>query len=301
MDPIFKKAMAAARAGHPALLAGFGLERYVVYGAGLAPSGRAYEERLSITGNGEVHFATVRSISDASGDPIGQFAGQVTKEEIAELLDLLEAVGLFEIPPVRLEPMDMRIRITLMLGGMQLVKFIGGNNAELFEPLFPFLDRLQKIEQRAKQNPIRSLAVELSMPAPVPGRQIIPARLRFVNTGREPYWIPHPRTLNQTVYDERCSLYYGRRPKLEEGVTPLPIEVQEMPLLAPEESGIQFVWLAPGGSQTVELRTEVDCPEPGEYLARAVYSNYFGEDTIAGVARLRGAVFSQELSFQVGA
>src|SRR5687768_9100374 len=123
MDPIIQKSLRAAKAGHEAILAGFGLERFTVYGAPCGSFGREWQERLTLTGQGLGQFQNVRSISDGSGDTVGLFRRSLEPNDLREVIELVEHVGLLDEPPFRIEPADLSIRMTIIVGGMQVVKY----------------------------------------------------------------------------------------------------------------------------------------------------------------------------------
>jgi len=300
MEPIIQKSLMAAKAGHEAILAGFGLERFILYGPVCGPNGRQWQERLTLTGRGQGQFQNVRSISDGSGDTVGLFRAPLAPNDLKEVIELTEQVGLLDEPPYRIEPADMCIRMTIIVGGMQIVKYIGVNEPERFDRLQPLFFRLQQVEQAIRQKPVRTLRVEMKMPDQATvGMQSVPVHLRFHNEGTEAFWIQHPRMLNEGAYYDRATLTYGYRTPIEPGVTPLPIEIMEAPLEPETEAGLQMIWMAAGGTQEIRTVASVNFHRPGKFLARSIYSNYSGEETVGGVRRLRGCVFSAEQTINV--
>jgi hypothetical protein len=300
MDPILRKSLTAVKAGHEGLLAGFGLERYIEYGPPMGTYGRQWQERLVLRGTGAAMFENVRSITDGSGDEVGTYRGSLSPGELGEVIDLIESTGILEEAPYRIEPADMLIRITLIVGGIETIKYIGVNEPERLTALQPLFNRLQQIEMGLREKPSRSLGIEMTAPDVVTvGQHTIPVTLRFVNRGTEAYWILHPRALGKGAYYDRCTLHYGYRAPIQRGVTPLPIEVMEAPLYSDTETGLRLIWMPAGGAQEVRLLASVHFQQPGEHLLRAVYSNYTGEDAVGGVPRMRACVFSAEKSIPV--
>jgi hypothetical protein len=300
MDPILRKSLSAVKAGHEGLLAGFGLERFIEYGPPVGRGQRQWQERLTIRGTGAAAFENVRPITDGSGDEVGLYRGQVSREELAEVIDLVDAVGLLDEAPYRIEPADMSIRVTIIVGGMEAVKFIGVNEPERLDKLHPLFQKLQDIELGLRKYPVRVMAVTMAAPdAATVGMQRMPVTLRFTNRGTESYWMQHPRALGRGAYYDRCTLNYGYRPPRQAGITPLPIEVMEAPLRPDVEAGMQMIWMPAGGAQECQLNADVHFQREGEHLLRAVFSNYTGEATVGGVPRMRGCVFSAEKSIPV--
>lgn len=301
MDPILRKAFTAARAGHEGLLAGFGIERFIIYGGAAPPNSRQWEDRLSILGSGTGEYRTLRPLTDEGGGPAGFFRGAVGRQDIVDVIGLIEETGLLDAAPFRIEPGDMLIRVSLIIGGMHVVKFVGINDPVRLSPLQPLFNRLQQIELQLKRSPVRSLEIEMALPTKATtGVQQLPVTLRFTNRGSEALWLNHPRSLGRGAYTDRCTMEYGFRPPPEPGVTPLPIELMETSLRSEAESGIQMIWLAPGTSQDSHLVAEVNFHRPGEFLARGIFSNYDGEDAVGGVPRFRGCVFTVDRQIQVG-
>jgi hypothetical protein len=300
MDPIIQKSLRAAKAGHEAILAGFGLERFTVYGPPCGSFGRQWQGRLTLTGRGQGSFQNVRSISDASGDPVGLFRAALAPNDLKEVIDLVEQVELLDEAPYRIEPADMCIRMTIIVGGMQVVKYIGVNEPDRIAKLQPLFRRLQQVELALRREPVRTLRLEMSIPEQAAvGMQTMPVILRFFNDGAESYWVQHPRMLNEGAYYDRSTLTYGYRSPIEPGITPLPIEVMEAPLEPEKEAGLQMIWMAAGGTQEIRMTANVNFHRPGKFLARSVYSNYSGEETVGGVLRMRGCVFSAEQTILV--
>ena len=300
MDPIIQKSLRAAKAGHEAILAGFGLEQLVVYGSPCGSFGRQWEERLTLTGQGQGQFRSVRSISDGGGDTVGLFRGSMEPADLKEVIELVEQVGLLDEAPYRIEPADMSIRMTIVVGGMQVVKYIGVNEPERIAKLQPLFRRLQQVELALRGKPVRTLRVETAVQGQAAvGMQSIPVTLRFFNEGTESFWRQHPRILNSGAYYDRAALTYGYRSVVEPGITPLPIEVMEAGLIPETEAGLQMIWMGAGAAQEIRMRADVDFHRTGKFLARSVYSNYSGEETVGGVPRLRGCVFSVEHTIMV--
>ena len=300
MDPILRKALNAVKAGHAGLLAGFGLERFIQYGPPSGSTLRQWQERLWLLGTGTAGFENVRPITDGSGDEVGRYQGKIAPAELAEVIDLVDRVGLLDEAPYRIEPADMSIRMTIIVGGVEAVKFIGVNEPERLDKLHPLFQKLQEIELQLRNNPVRTLSMTMAAPdTAAVGMQTLPVTLRFVNRGTEAYWIQHPRALGRGAYYDRCTLNYGYRPPIQRGITPLPLEVMETVLRSDTEAGMQLIWLPAGGTQECHLGAEVHFQRAGEYLLRSVYSNYSGEDTVGGVPRMRGCVFSAEKSILV--
>lgn len=300
MDPILRKSLNAVKAGHEGLLAGFGLERYIEYGPPMGTYGRQWQERLTLRGTGAATFDCIRSIVDGSGHDVGSYGDRTSRAELAEVIDLIDSTAILEEAPYRIEPADMMIRFTVIVGGIETVKYIGVNEPERLDKLHPLFQRLQEIELRLKQHPVRSLAVELTAPDTAAlGMSDLPITLHFRNRGTESYWIHHPRVLGRGAYYDRCTLNYGYRPPMQPGVTPLPIEVMEAPLRPAAEAGLRLIWLPAGGVQECQLLAPVHFQNSGEHLVRAVYSNYTGEDSVGGVPRMRACVFSPEKTIVV--
>ncbi len=293
MDPIIEKSLRAVKAGHQGILPGFGLELLIVNGPPSGPLGRQWQDRLVITGRGVAEFHSIRPMSDGSGEPAGLFRGAVSLQDLAEVVDAVEATGLVDEAPFRIEPSDMNIRVSIIVGGMHVVKYIGVKEPGRLERLQPLFERLQRIEAAVRGNPVRTLKLEMSVAEMSGvGVQVVPVMLRFINQGTEPYWIPHPRGLNLGPYHDRATLSYGRGPS--------PADMLESPLRAEVEAGVQMIWMGSGWTQEIRTVAEVNFHQAGRFVVRATYSTYSGEETVGGVARLRGCVFSAEQMVAVG-
>ena len=268
-------------------LAGFGIERV----CGAAP---LWNERLTVDEHGAVRLRTLRSLSDASGVPIGVFARQDDREVLARLLQALDEMTWPAAPTLAPRPYELHVRLSLMIGG-ELRTITIPAKPQLLAPLSPLLDLLDLLTIEALQHPKHSLVLSAECDLPRrQGLQDLTIALTLRNDGDSGYWIPSPSgaTGDETV---SCALSYSVLPQPAPGVTPLPVVARTAvlsPVTAPEQS---LIWIRPCSTHALILRTQVDLDRAGPWSARVGFASYSGEDTIAGRPRMRGCAFSNEV------
>ncbi|MGC4053373.1 MAG: hypothetical protein QM757_29070 [Paludibaculum sp.] len=300
MNPILDKALLQALSGSQDALAEFGLERHTLAGPGIPGAGSEWDERLTLTGDGILTLSSNRSIADISSEPIGLYRKQDKAETVRRAIQLVRESALAELPPLRVEPADARIRINVACGGVVERVTLGLTDPMALEPARPLLQELDRMAQAVRADPIRTLRIELDMPDNVPAAKV---RLRlmviFQNSGTEGYWLTHPGALRREHRWEQCTLVYGRKPEIVPGFTPPPIELQAAALEPIREEGLDLLWIPRGEEVEQRFNCVMEPPVPGLYLARAVFSSYLGEDQVSGRPRLRGCAFSNQVELEV--
>ena len=285
---------------HEALLPGFGLERLTIAGEPIGPSTYLWEERLTLQGSGDVGLDTRRSIADMSGEEIGEYRSTECEETVLGLVRLVRETGLDELPAFEIDPIDVRVRFSIVGGGTCHEYPIGVQDPEALEPLQPLLGELDRLALEVRKHPVATLGVSLELPSEAGvGEHQLPVMLRFRNSGNVGTWVTHPGAMEGTPETDHCSLLYCYREELEPDVTPVPPEIFSAQLDSTQADQEALLWLAGASEVALESTASVSLPDPGTYLARAVYSCYSGEDTVGGQRRLRGCVFSNELAIEV--
>lgn len=306
MNEAFRQALGGLLKGDEGLRAGFGLERRTTAGPPIPPDAFCWEESLTVQGNGNIALKTRRSIADVSAEPIGEFQSAQGKDVVMNLVRLVLDSGLDVQPPFRVEPTDVQVRLGVIVGGITHASSIGMRDPAALAPLRPLLQQLDRLAAEARKYPVISLALQLERPpAMTAGRMEIPVDLSFVNTGLSGFWITHPSTLasrdaSGATTTEHCGFLCGRRPDPQPGITPLPMALERSPLVAAAMDGKAFLWVPPSSRVSIRFTAAVGFPSTGTYVARAVFSSYQGDDSLGGQPRLRGCVFSNEVTLPVG-
>ncbi|WP_437934759.1 hypothetical protein [Sorangium sp. So ce341] len=295
MNDTMRRALDGALAGDPGILAGFGLERQTL-------SAPFWEERLSIDGAGRLRLRTNRSIADVSSEPIGAFSHDAGTEAVERLLRALLSLPR-ALPHRHVGLVDVRVLITVVAGGATHTVAVSREPDEL-APLQPLLDELDRLSFVVRRSPVMSLELDASVDAPVRvSAGPLPVLLRFKNAGDTGFWITDPASFPPGDRAECCALLYGVRAQPQPGITPLPMEVRRadaLPSRASPEGVGTLLWV-PGRSSVERLiHAAVELNSPGLVAMRATWSSYAGDDTVGGRPRLRGCVFSNELSVSVG-
>jgi hypothetical protein len=279
-------------AGDDALRAGFGLER-------VTAASPWWEEVLSVSGDGVALLTTVRSVADVGGEPIGTFHAALTPENIVYLADVIRRTDLAGYAPPRIEGRDLRVTVTVVVGG-EVARFHVGAQPTALLALRPLLQELDRLAGGARLNPKCTLRLALDVPSPLARANPRPAiELTLSNEGTEGAWITHPGAITEDGRGERLALHYVPKPSPDPDVTTT--VVPAVALLAVDRAADEpaIVWLPARGAVRFRATAELVFDAPGEHLVRAQYSTYAGEGVIAGRARLRGAVFSDELTVEV--
>jgi hypothetical protein len=176
--------------------------------------------------------------------------------------------------------------------------------------LAALLSGLDDIRVRALQHPRMTLRLGLAMdaspwpPGPRTGAEHVQVTLRFHNDGPTGYWMTEPASFvagaSASARDgsEHCGVLYVVRKPTTPGITPSPSEPTFVHLDPEAKIDDPVVWLA---GHAVVHRRFVAALRPytnaaGAILARATWSSYAGEDSLEDKPRLRGCVFSNELS-----
>lgn len=303
MNKLMRQALDDILTGDEALLSGFGLERRTTVGAPLFSETYLWDERLTLRGNGNAGLSTRRSIADVSGAPIGDFLARQGKEDMLGFVRLIRDARLDEMQPFRIEPVETKIRLTVVAGGVSRQNFIGVTDPAALAPLQPILQELDRLAAAVSKNPTTALSLGLEIsdatPANINAQRTV--TLNFRNIGPLGFWIAHPQTVagDPAAGDERCALLYGHRAEVPPDVTPLPMQMRAAALVAAERDDQELLWI-PGASEVkLTFTADLDFDQPGLYLMRAVYAAYSGEDAIGGQRRLRGCVFSDETQLRM--
>jgi hypothetical protein len=298
MNPILDRALAEALRGSPECLEEFGLERLTVAGSGIPGAGPEWEERLCLTGNGTLSLRTRRSIFDLSAEPIGEFQQAASRETVRGVIQHVRDARLDELPRFPLETGGARLQIAVVAGGVLQQVAIGVSDPAALSAQ-PLLQELDRLAAKVRANAVRTMRLNLSMPYHLRAAKMrLQITLDFQNAGEEGYWLTHPGALERTAAWERCSLLYVRKLESEPGVTPPPSETREAVLEPARPGGLDLFWVSRDSEAAHTFTATVELPEPGVYVARAVYSSYAGEDRAGGQARMRGCAFSNEVEIE---
>lgn len=285
----FREALAAV-GRDPIRRASFGIERQMLAGA-------LWRERLVVEGSGRVGLETLRSFGDASGEEIGRYDAALSPERVSRVLKALEPC-LPEAPRVHLEPSDLRVVLSAVADGARFLRVAGGGPPQM-EPYLDLMSELDKAGREVREHPRATLAMEFRLVAPPrKGTQEARVEVTFRNRGAEGFWVRNPLFEMAEEDDEHVRLWYARESVAERGVTALPVEPVGEAMYAVVASDRPLLWIEPRESRLLEFVTRMDL-DPGRYLLRAAFSSYEGEDEIGGRTRLRGCVFSPELSVEV--
>lgn len=279
-------------AGDELLRASFGFERSTI-----APPW--HEEVLTLSGDGLALLTTVRSIADLSGERIGTFHGALAPDNVRYLASLVRQTGLASQPSSHIEGLDLRVTLTTVVGGEVLRVHVGAHPQALV-PLRPLLQELDRIAAGTRQNAKCTLGLGLALPATRWRRgDAAQVELSLVNEGSEGAWVTHPGAIVGDGRGEQLTLHAAPDASPDPDVTTTIIPVTAPLTIARATGEPELLWLAGGATLRFVAHATPMFVSAGPHVVRAQYATYPAERTIAGRARIRGAVFSEERAVEV--
>jgi hypothetical protein len=294
MSEVLIESLDRALQGDPQALKGLGIERAVI----TSPS---WDDRTSVDGAGDVTFKSRRAGADRGGTPIGDFRTTLSKEELQAVIRGLRAVVAATPPPMRAEPYEARVLLEAVIEG-RLYRYGTKAFPTALEPLQPLLMPLNAAVQKAYAKPVRSLTLSLETSDSAPRAGAVTATLRLRNGGEEGFWVSNPAALPNQKEHERAEMVYAAPLVFTPGVSPVPVTPRRT-LLAPRgpaRDEARYCWIPPKGELSVQLQGHVEAPADAKQLVlRAELYLDEGADEIAGQPRLRGSVFSEDVTVTV--
>lgn len=287
-------ALDRALKGDAQVLQGLGIEEAVI-------TSPLWDDRLAFDGRGQVTFTSKRAPGDRGGASIGLFGGKVAKDEMKALLTALRQLAAAPPPPVRGEAYETRILLTVLADGHEWVLATTATPPAM-EPLQPVLSICGRAQAEAMEKPVRSLAVTLEVAGPLSGKGPLPLVLHLKNAGEEGAWVSNPLRVSNEKEHERAELVYARPLVFTPGVTPVPAPPRRTLLLprAPvAEDEPRYRWVPPKGEIAVPVQAVIEAGSARELVLRAALFLDEGAEQVAGQPRLRGSVFSADVTVPV--
>jgi hypothetical protein len=293
LDRVFDSILA----GRDNLLDGFGLVRTATRGP-RTPSGFfKWEDRMEVAGDGRIRMTVVRSLGDMPGSEPGVYEMQKDKDFVLNLVRLVKQSKLDALPPSRVEPADVMIRVEVVGGGLKMERAIAASDRRAAALLNPLLNAFIPISEELQHNPVMSLSLGLAAPPRAPtGTVRVTVGLTFRNFGKQGYWLMHPMGLSGE--DDGCELLYGKRVEVRDDIMPEPVVVLQAPLTTRGKS-MDAIWMAPAAETTVDMIATLQCGSPGRYFMRARYSSYMQGPALGGRPCLVGTAFSPDIDMDM--
>ena len=286
-------ALDLALKGDAKILQGLGIEEAMI----TSPS---WDDRVAVDGAGTVTFTSRRASGDTGGAPIGTFRGKMEKEELRSVIRELQKLAAAPPPPQRSEAYETRIGVSVVAGG-QLFGLVVPANPVALAPLDPVLLPLGRAMSKAMANPVRSLTLTLEVPEGVGRDGVVPLVLHLLNGGEEGFWVSNPLTLSNQPERERVELVYAKPLVFPPGIAPVPVTPRRtliVPRMAPAGAP-PYRWVGPKGDVFVPMQAKVEIGDAKELVFRAGLYADEGPEIIAGRPRLKGSVFSKDVSVKV--
>lgn len=287
-------ALDRALKGDAQVLQGLGVEEAVI-------TSPLWDDRLAFDGRGQVTFTSKRAPGDRGGGPIGVFGGKVTKDELKALLTALRQLAAAPPPPVRGEAYQTRVLLTVLAGGHEWALATTATPPAL-EPLQPVLAICGRAQAQAMEKPLRSLAVTLEVAGAISGAGPVPLVLHLHNAGDEGAWVSNPLRVSNQKEHERAELVYARPLVFTPGVTPVPVPPRRtflVPRVPAAEDEPRYRWVPAKGEIAVPVQAVVEAGSAKELVLRAALFLDEGAEMVAGQPRLRGSVFSADVTVPV--
>jgi hypothetical protein len=293
MNEPFIAALDRALKGDANILQGLGIEEAMI-------TSPLWDDRVAVDGKGEVTVTSRRASGDPGGVPIGIFRDKMEQKELVDVIRSLRQLAAAPPPPSRSEAYETRILLSAVADG-----HLFGLGVPAFPPamelLQPVLMPLNRAMGRAMQHPVRSLTLGVAIPAGVPRDGALTVVLHLINGGTEGFWVSNPARVSNQPEHERVTLVYARPLVITPGVAPMPVRPNKTPLTGPESGEPQpkYLWVPPKGDVPVPLQAKIQTGDAKELVFRVEFHADEGESTVAGQPRLKGSVFSADLTAPV--
>lgn len=287
-------ALEMALKGDAKILQGLGIEEAMV----TSPS---WDDRVAVDGAGAVTFTSVRASGDTGGAPIGTFRGKMEKDELRSVIRELQKLAAAPPPPQRSEAYETRISVSVVAGGQVFALFVPANPVAL-APLDPIVLSLGKAMSKAMANPVRSLTLTLEVPEGVKPDGQVPLMLHLLNGGDEGFWFSNPLTVSNQPEHERVELVYAKPLVFPPGIAPVPVTPRRTPIVPRVATGAgvpPYRWVPPKGDVLVPMQARVEVGDAKELVFRAGLYADEGPEIIAGRPRLKGSVFSKDVTVKL--
>ena len=293
MNEPFIAALDRALKGDANVLQGLGVEEAMI-------TSPLWDDRVALDGKGVVTLTSRRASGDAGGVPIGVFRDKLEKAELTGVLKSLRQLAEAPPKPTRMEAYETRIILSAVADG-HLFGVAAPAFPPAMEPMQPVLMPLNRAMGRAYQHPVRSLMLGVAIPAGVPRDGALTVVLHLVNGGTEGYWVSNPARVSNQPEHERVTLVYAKPLVIKPGVAPMPVPPNKTLLTGPEgaEPQPQYLWVPPKGDVPVPLQAKIETGDAKELVFRVELHVDEGESTVSGQPRLKGSVFSADLTAPV--
>lgn len=279
--------------GDPHTLQGLGIEQIVITSPG-------DEDCVSFDGGGIVTLTSRRAPADRGGAPIGTFRTTLRSDEVTALITAVRAVVAKPHEPARGAADEKRIVLSVVAGGHT---FSYGTIVfpPALEELEPALSICNCASARALASPLRSLSVTLAAHGPIPRSDPMELTLTLRNGGTQGAWVSNPLVLPNESETERAVLVYAEPLVSTPGVTPVTPPPSSV-FLTPRYPNVdepRYRWISPRGEISVALEAKLVPDGARELVLRAELHLHLGDDVIAGRPRVRGSVFTADLTLPV--
>jgi hypothetical protein len=300
MSDRLTKALDRILEGDTQLLESAGFARVTTTGA-QTPSGIfEWEDRLEIRGDGTVRQTTYRSFADGPGQEPGVYELKKDRAYLLGILRTLREASVDALPPARVEPNDVGIRLSAVAGGAYIEWAVAAGDHLALRPVQPLLNQFVPLTLQLLDHPVMTLGLDCSAPAQAKvGSAPLTVGLRFRNSGSRGYWLVHPAKIVEDGRFEHCGLQYGIKPVVRDDIMPRPIQILRATLKPVANDSPDLIWITGHSETQINCTAQVDFPELGRYFMRAAFSTYAGGITASSQPRFVGGVFSQDVEVTV--
>lgn len=272
--------------------------KYRISGNGSAGNNLSViESTLLISGKERsVQLEKRRSQGDQPGESIGLFRSNVTEELLIKLVNEIRNTNLDNIP----EPINSSVNTSVLTldikdGEQEYNLALSGGSLNVLEYLETLLFQLDQLSHQLSSRPVAAIATGVVFhQVPTPHFELL-----LKNIGSQKLYIGDPKLMAQDLDSHQwAGVMVAAYPEEVPGFTAPPLEWEYISLEVSEEEKDENLLIEAG--QTISARTVPwnSYVKNSRYLAIGLYSNYEGEEKIDEIPRIRGAVFSQDLTFK---
>ncbi len=258
-----------------------------------------WDERISVAGGDTEAFATIRSMVDEGGEPIGCWSVATTGDRVRSLARLLLAASPWSLPSSEVAPGQDATEYNIVTSaGIGTLILTSDSPA-----IFALMDLNSELRQVANDLRARHAGAELRCEIELSreSERMLSAAVVLANDGDQGGLVPNPFVLDPGP-DDYLRIELGRSEPEQPGVTGigityLPVPVHPRPGLdGPWRS--PFLFLGPHAKLSVPVRYSVPLPAGDPLHCRAVFSNYTAPRQLGGRPVFCGRAFSSEIDLE---
>ncbi|MGB5105295.1 MAG: hypothetical protein WBP29_01950 [Candidatus Zixiibacteriota bacterium] len=235
-----------------------------------------------------------RSESDAEEAPIGRFEAPLDTKTFNQLIELVDSLGLFNLPPsTGGGPGATVFTFEYHHDTSRSIHSIGSFDHEQVAQVESVLDLLYQIQSKLETGAQTAIVVSIKRLGSFNDGHF---ELTIRNIGNAPLYFADPRWLDVDL-DNWAGARVAILPEEIPGVTSSPLEWTEVYIARPQTQKPDSVdvLLHPQSEMTYATVNWTPKRAGNRYIIQGIYMSYQGPKEIHGVYRIRGAAFSKAI------